>query len=34
MGLSVERQRDLPLLYKEVKIDVGYRVDLLIEIKL
>lgn len=30
-GLKVERQKPLPLIYKEVKIDAGYRVDLLVE---
>jgi GxxExxY protein len=26
-GLNVEKQRPLPLIYKEVKLDIGYRVD-------
>ena len=30
-GLDVERQKALPLVYKEVKLDAGYRVDLLVE---
>ncbi|MGD9931670.1 MAG: GxxExxY protein [Mangrovibacterium sp.] len=30
-GLKVERQKPLPLIYKEVKLDTGYRVDLLVE---
>lgn len=30
-GLRVERQKALPLIYEEVKLDVGYRIDLLIE---
>ncbi len=30
-GLFFEKQKPLPLVYKEVKLDVGYRVDLLIE---
>ena len=30
-GLKVERQKPLPLIYKEVKLDAGYRVDLLVE---
>ena len=30
-GLKVERQKALPLVYKEVKLDAGYRVDLLVE---
>ncbi len=30
-GLKVERQVDLPLCYKGVRLDCGYRLDLLIE---
>jgi GxxExxY protein len=30
-GLNVQKQKPLPLVYREVKLDVGYRVDLLIE---
>ena len=30
-GLKYERQRDMPLLYKGVKLDCGYRLDLVIE---
>lgn len=33
MGLFVERQKPLPLIYKEVKLDAGYRCDLLVEKK-
>lgn len=32
-GLHVEKQKPLPLVYKEVKLDIGYRVDLLVEKK-
>ena len=32
-GLNVVKQKPLPLIYKEVKLDVGYRVDLLVENK-
>jgi len=32
-GLNVERQKILPLVYKEVKLDAGYRLDLLVENK-
>ncbi|WP_136667405.1 GxxExxY protein [Flavobacterium sp. H122] len=32
--LKVEKQKPLPLIYEEVKMDVGYRVDLIIENKL
>ena len=31
LGLKVEKQIPLPLVYKEVKLDAGYRVDLLVE---
>jgi GxxExxY protein len=31
MGLSVEQQKALPLVYKEVHLDQGYRLDLLVE---
>jgi GxxExxY protein len=30
-GLLVERQKPLPLIYKEVKLDAGYRIDLLVD---
>ncbi len=30
-GLKVEKQKPLPLVYKDVKMDAGYRVDLLVE---
>ncbi|MFZ5918748.1 MAG: GxxExxY protein [Chloroflexota bacterium] len=30
-GLKVEQQKPLPVMYKEVKLDCGYRLDLLIE---
>ncbi|MBZ4189244.1 GxxExxY protein [Niabella beijingensis] len=33
-GLFIQRQRALPLIYEDVKLDAGYRVDLLIENKL
>lgn len=32
-GLTVEKQKGLPLLYKDVKLDCGYRIDLLVENK-
>ncbi|RTL57277.1 MAG: GxxExxY protein [Sphingobacteriales bacterium] len=34
LGLLVEKQKGLPLIYEEVKLEVGYRVDLMIENKL
>ena len=30
-GLKVEKEKALPLIYKEVKLDIGYRVDLCVE---
>jgi len=30
-GLKVEKQKALPLFYEQVKLDVGYRIDLLVE---
>ena len=32
-GLLVERQKPLPLVYKDVKLDCGYRIDLMVENK-
>jgi GxxExxY protein len=34
IGVGVERQKPLPLVYKEVKLEAGYRVDLLVENKI
>ena len=33
LGLNVEKQKPLPLIYKEVKLNAGYRIDLLVENK-
>ena len=33
LGLSVEKQKALPIIYKDIKLDHGYRIDLLIENK-
>ena len=33
-GLFVEKQKALPLIYDEIKLDTGYRVDLFVEKKL
>lgn len=33
-GLYVEKQKALPLIYKDVKLDIGYRIDLLVANKL
>ena len=30
LGLSVEQQKPLPLVYKEIHLDHGYRIDLLV----
>jgi GxxExxY protein len=30
-GFKVERQKPLPVVYEEVKLDAGYRIDLLVE---
>ncbi|WP_449400284.1 GxxExxY protein [Chryseobacterium wanjuense] len=32
-GLLVEKQKPMPLIYEDVKLDVGYRLDLFIENK-
>ena len=32
-NLKVEKQKALPLIYDEVRLDVGYRLDLIIEDK-
>jgi len=32
-GLQVEKEKALPLVYQEIKLDIGYRVDLLVENK-
>ena len=34
LGLKVEKQKALPLVYEEVKLDAGYRIDLMVENKL
>ncbi len=31
LGLRVERQKGLPLVYKDVGLEIGYRIDLLVE---
>ncbi len=33
LGLKAKSQVALPLLYEEIKMDVGYRIDLLVEDK-
>ncbi len=32
-GLSIKKEKPMPLIYEEVKLDCGYRIDLLIENK-
>ncbi|MCC9062855.1 GxxExxY protein [Flavobacterium piscisymbiosum] len=33
-GLAIEKQKPLPLIYEEIKLDIGYRLDIIIENKL
>lgn len=33
-GVAVDKQKGLPLIYEEIKLDIGYRTDLIIENKL
>lgn len=30
-GLNFERQKPVPVVYKEIKLDCGYRIDILVE---
>jgi GxxExxY protein len=30
-GLSIQRQKAVPVVYKEIKLDCGYRIDILVE---
>lgn len=30
-GLKAEKQKPLPLIYEEVKLEIGYRIDILVE---
>jgi GxxExxY protein len=30
-GLKVERQKPIPVIYKEIKLECGYRIDILVE---
>lgn len=32
-GVKIEKQKPLPLIYEDVKLEIGYRVDLIIENK-
>jgi GxxExxY protein len=33
-GIYVEKQKGLPLVYNDVKLDIGYRIDMIVENKL
>ncbi len=33
VGLKVEKEKSLPIIYKDIKINRGYRIDLLVEDK-
>ena len=33
-GIKVEKQKALPLIYEEIKLDIGYRLDIILEDKL
>jgi len=33
-GLYVEREKTLPIIYKDIKLEYGYRIDLLVENKI
>lgn len=33
-GLFIEKEKPMPLIYQEVKLDIGYRLDLLVERKI
>jgi GxxExxY protein len=33
-GLDIQKQKALPLVYEEVKLNIGYRIDIIIENKL
>jgi GxxExxY protein len=34
LGLNVQKQKALPLIYEDVKLEMGYRIDIIIENKL
>jgi GxxExxY protein len=33
-GIQVEKEKPMPLIYEEVKLDIGYRLDIIVENKL
>lgn len=34
LGLAIEKQKPLPLIYEEIKLEIGYRLDIIVENKL
>lgn len=34
INLTIERQRPIPVIYKDIKLDCGYRIDMLVENKI
>ena len=32
LGINIQKQKPLPLIYKDVRLDVGYRLDLLVNL--
>ena len=34
LGLVIEKQKPLPLIYEEIKLEIGYRLDIIVENKL
>lgn len=34
IGIQVEKEKTLPIIYKDIKLDHGYRIDLLVENKI
>ncbi len=34
IGLKIERQKPVPVVYREIKLDCGYRIDILVEDKI
>ena len=34
INLAIERQKPIPVIYKDIKLDCGYRIDMLVENKI
>ncbi len=34
LGLAIEKQKSIPIIYKDIKFDCGYRVDMIVEKKI